>query len=282
MKKFAFSFLCFLLSASVASACPTVGKLADFNCDGQARVVVVGDSLGFGFGDTKNGNRGGYVLRATRKLPGILITNLSVAGLRTRELLRNLDATFRQPDGSEEKEALREADVVVLDVGRNDRWLFGTPLAAYRNLKKAAALIRRKTARDGGSALVVQSVLMLPNRGAQGPWVKELNALILKGNTLASPADLRFDLVSKRLLSSDQIHPTSKGYDALSKVFVTYLTKSILAKVKRLRPDGDKDGVFDLFEPNRFGTDPNVNDSDGDGFSDGDELFILNSNPLGI
>jgi lysophospholipase L1-like esterase len=65
--------------------------------------------------------------------------------------------------------------------------------------------------------------LLLPNRGSQGPWVKELNEIILESHTTAHPADLRFDQVSKRLLSPDSIHPTSKGYAAISKVFISYL-----------------------------------------------------------
>jgi lysophospholipase L1-like esterase len=40
---------------------------------------------------------------------------------------------------------------------------------------------------------------------------------------------LRFDIVSKRLLSADQLHPTSIGYDELAKTFIAYV-KKVLAK----------------------------------------------------
>src|SRR5690606_39037339 len=102
---------------------------------------------------------------------------------------------------------------VVLDLGRNDRWLFGPPIETFRNLKRAVTQIKKYTKDSAGlSPLIVTAVMMLPNRGSQGPWVKELNGYILRSNTLQDPSDLRFDLVSKRLLSKDQIHPTPQGY----------------------------------------------------------------------
>jgi lysophospholipase L1-like esterase len=66
---------------------------------------------------------------------------------------------------------------------------------------------------------------MLPNRGSQGPWVKSLNDLLVGSDSLTAPADLRFDKVSKRLLLPDQLHPSPRGYSALSKTLVQYLQK---------------------------------------------------------
>jgi hypothetical protein len=102
---------------------------------------------------------------------------------------------------------------VVLDLGRNDRWLFGLPSEALKNLKTIRQLIQGSIKkRTGVAPVVVIAVLMLPNRGAQGPWVKELNGLIFKSHKVSSPANLRFDLVSKRLIGADQIHPTFEAY----------------------------------------------------------------------
>lgn len=239
--KFALLLLFVFLSLSVsltASACPKVGRLPDFNCDGLATVVVIGDSLVYGFGDTTNNNQGGYVLRAQTRLPEATIHNFGILGLRTREMLTNLDKAFRGTGNTSLAEALVRADLVVLDVGRNDRWLFGLPSATLRNLKRAGSLIRaRVAALTGASPLVVTAVMMYPNRGSQGPWVKELNALILKSHSTETPADLRFDLVSKRLLSADQIHPTSKGYKALADVFVKYILRRYPRHAKKLRAE---------------------------------------------
>ena len=219
-----FTLLGLLLVSRTTLACPDVGGLPDVNCDGVASVVVVGDSLVSGIGDTKNGGKGGYVLRAQAQFPEATFYRRGTPGLKTVPLLQRLTKAFASPTESTLAQELLNADLVVLDVGRNDRWLMGLPSATFRNLKKARELIEKSTLQQTGkSPLVVLAVLMLPNRGSQGPWVKELAGIIFASHSKAHPADLRFDKVSKRLLSPDNIHPTSKGYTAISKVFISYL-----------------------------------------------------------
>ena len=220
-----------LLSGSAFAACGSGGGGLDINCDGTVRLAVLGDSFVVGTGDLRYGGRGGYVLRARRKLRNVTVDGFGTKGLDTRQLLtRIIDAFARGPRSSPQeaslKGALLESDIVVLDLGRNDRWFFGPPSEAYRNLKRIRSLIRTKVGEATGVApVIVTAVLMLPNRGSQGPWVKDLNRLILKSHRPEAPANLRFDLVSKRLLSSDQLHPTSIGYDELAKTFVDYILK---------------------------------------------------------
>lgn len=268
------------LAASVAAACPKINGLPDYNCDEKLDIAILGDSFTYGFGDTKNGNKGGYVFRTEKKYRQVNFYNGGQQGLRTLKLLSDVTAAFKEKKGPLYT-ALIESDVVFLDLGRNDRWLFGTPEATFRNLKRIASTIKSKVQNTTGVApLVITAVLMLPNRGSQGPWVKELNEIIFRSNSKSAPADLRFDLVSKRLIGTDQIHPTSEGYAALTKTFISYLSKNLLKKVTALRPDGDGDGVYDLFETTRFATDPQKVDSDDDGKSDREEIFVLGTNPL--
>lgn len=221
------SVLCvFVAGARQAHACPDVAGLPDVNCDGSAVVVVIGDSLAYGVGDSKNDGKGGYVLRAQAKFPEASVINRGIPGLKTVPLLQKLTKAFKAPEQSEFAQDLLSADLVVFDVGRNDRWLMGEPVATLRNIKKARALVESKVKElRGSNPLQVVAVLMYPNRGSQGPWVKELDQLIIDSHTESHPADLRFDKVSKRLLSPDNIHPTSKGYVAMSKVFIEYLLK---------------------------------------------------------
>jgi lysophospholipase L1-like esterase len=256
-----------LVALQAASACPAVDRLPDFNCDKSAKVVIIGDSLVFGIGDSANDNQGGYVLRTQNRFTASTITGYGVPGLRTATVLKMLRKGFANPADSKLAQDVLAADLVVFDVGRNDRWLFGLPSATLRNLKRARSMIEKTTQREvGSSPLVVTAVLMNPNRGSQGPWVKELSGLILESHTPEHPADLRFDLVSKRLLSGDNIHPTAKGYSALAKVFIAYLLKEYGKYAALLRADGDNDGLYDSFEQARFGTSPTNPDSDGDVF----------------
>jgi len=269
-----------LLAASSVYACPKIGRLPDFNCDGKLRGVVLGDSLAYGFGDTVNDNKGGYVLRTQRAFPEADIENFGVQGLMTRQLVLNIEEAFSSRGDSAMAEALVKADFVILDVGRNDRWLFGEPLAAVRNIKRAQTLIKSNVLKiTGTSPLVITAVLMLPNRGSQGPWVKELDRLIAKLDSKTAPADLRFDLVSKRLLSSDQIHPTSKGYASLAQTLIKYLLKTYPKHAENLRADADQDGLYDEFESSRYGTDPTLQDTDGDGVIDGKDSTPAGDTP---
>lgn len=271
----------FLGTTSESWACPGKHGIPDWNCDGKVVVSVFGDSLAFGFGDTVNGNKGGYVLRAQKKLSDVTFHNLGVQGLRTKEFLALLKGIFDQDKKPEQLSALLESDIVILDLGRNDRWLFGKPIDTYRNLKKGVTKIKDEIKQvTGASPIVVMAVIMLPNRGSQGPWVKELDAIILGKTTKEDPSDLRFDLVSKRLLSTDQIHPTSKGYTALAQTFIKYLTDKLSPLMKKLRPDTDKDGLSDFYETLQFGTDPALIDTDGDTKSDGDEVLTFLTDPL--
>lgn len=224
-----------------ARACPAVNGIPDFNCDGDVVIVIMGDSLAYGFGDTRNGNRGGYALRLQRALPAVEVLNFGEQGLHTGQLLLELGRVFRGNGSSQVRDGLLRADIVILDVGRNDRWDFGPPAATYRNLKRAASIIKEEVKAAGQlTPYIITAVLMLPNRGSQGPWVADLNKLIRRGSNAANPADLRFDLVSKRLLSSDQIHPTPAGYDALFKTLVSYLKKTAAPRMRKLRPDGSR------------------------------------------
>ena len=258
------------LAIMSASACPKIAKLPDFNCDGEARIVVLGDSLVFGFGDTVNNNKGGYVLRTQKKFPGATISNFGVLGLQTQDLILDIERAFDGRGESSLANALVKADAVILDVGRNDRWLFGEPATAFRNLKRASALIKKRVTEVVETPpLVITAVMMYPNRGSQGPWMKDLDSLILKSHSFTNPANLRFDLVSKRLLSEDQIHPTPKGYSAIAAVLIKYLSTEYPKIVTKLRVDEDKDGLYDIFERTRFNTDPTLPDSDGDGIVDG-------------
>lgn len=206
--------------------CTIDAGLPDLNCDGNVNVVALGDSLVTGVGDKKLRGNGGYVVRTQKRLPHVSLFAHGQAGLRTGPLLKRLRTSFSGTAYQEIAEDLLNADLISIDIGRNDRWLFGPPKKAYRNLQRIRTLIKQNIQDQTGFApVIVISVLLLPNRGAQAPWVKELNSYIERSHSPSEPADLRFDKVSKRLLSPDNLHPTSKGYNALSKVYARYITK---------------------------------------------------------
>lgn len=268
-----FYLLSSLLLAQAACGCPLVAGLTDFNCDGQIKIAVLGDSLVSGVGDTANGGKGGYVLRAAQKLGGVNFVNLGDPGISTVGMLLSLKKAFSGSGKANVRQGLLNTDVVILDLGRNDFWSFGPAKKTLRNLRRISQTVRNKIETLSGVApLVVTAVLMYPNRGSQAPWIKELDKLILASSTQLNPANLRFDKISKRLLSEDQLHPTPAGYSSMAKALVRYINGPLAVNLAALRPDTDSDGIANFFETTRYGTDPNLYDTDGDGLSDGQEI----------
>jgi lysophospholipase L1-like esterase len=246
---FLLGILSFFTPIQHAFGCTVIDGLLDFNCDQELRVAVLGDSFVAGVGDSVNRVNPGYLGRLNKAFPDITFLNHGDSGAMAREILRKVSKTLYGSPESQLYISLTTADIVILDAGRNDRWLFKEPSETYGKLVRTCSTIEREVQRIKGIApLCIISVLMLPNRGSQGPWVADLNDLIVAGNTLSRPSDLRFDQVSKRLLGSDQIHPTAEGYKALAEVLKTYLRRKLPRKLKLLRPDSDGDTIPDIID----------------------------------
>jgi len=262
-----FAFLA--LPSQRCFACPSAAGLPDVNCDGSSRVVVVGDSVVYGVGDVKNGGTGGYVLRIATKFPDATFENRGTPGEEARRVIGIIEDAFSGVGDVTFASSLSQADIVILDIGRNDWWKFRPAIATWRNLKRIRELIQSEvTSVTGHKPLVVTAQMMGANRTGQGTWVTELNKFIAANNTSMTPTDLRFNAVSKKLLI-DRVHPSSLGYDAIARVLYAYLTNTLPKHVTVFRKDGDHDGLFDEYEAEKYGTSPRNPDTDGDGILDG-------------
>lgn len=253
-----------------AYAWPYSYKLLDLNGDCEVVGVVVGDSFSAGVGD--NPGDGGFVMRAARLLPRIELVRMGSPGLETSDLLQKIEKELKSNSATPFKRALEKADFVVLDLGRNDRWNFGEPEESARNMWRIQKALRKKISQlSGVPPVIITSILMLPNRGSQGPWVTKFNEIIASHNSSLFPADLRFDVVSKRLTGSDQLHPTPEGHAALAEVLVDYFRKTLPSYLHAAFVDADHDWLYDSIEAKRWGTSPTIFDSDDDGVGDGVE-----------
>lgn len=253
-------------------ACPPVAGLPDVNCDGVARIAILGDSVVYGVGDTINGDKGGYVLRIAQKFPDATFDNLGTPGEEARRVIGIIESSFAGTGDATFATSLTQADVVILDIGRNDWWKFRPALATWRNLKRLRELIQSEVKQVvGHKPFVVTAQLMGANRTGQGTWVAELNTLIAANSKPLTPGDLKFNSVSKKLLL-DRVHPGPLGYDQITKVLSQYLTVTLPKYIAMFRPDADKDGLYDEYEAEKFGTSPLDPDSDHDGILDGQDI----------
>lgn len=257
-------------------ACPLTEGLIDFNCNQKLRVVFTGDSVVAGLGDAENSHRGGYVKRMNQRLPRpVQVKNLGFSGIRSDQLLRRfLDGLYRRQ--------VQRADVVFIDVGKNDCRDNLPPIRAVRNIKRLVRFFQQRAGNETLGNPYVVIATQIPNRDRRRACIEEINRLLLVKKSEKLPAYFRFDKLPASILGSDGLHPNSAGYARMSRRIYRFFTNALQNRLASERPDQDVDGIYDYFEELRYGTSPSLADSDGDTLSDGDETFVYGTDPLEV
>ena len=269
IRRILFAIIVTFAGPGSAWSCPAVEGLVDYNCDLKARVGFVGDSITWGRGDYTNS--GGFVQRLHRRYRRATMVNMGVPGVTSMRLI-SLLKRFPQ---------LKPAatDLYVVLIGVNDYWERGTPGLTVRNIKRIVEMLREDAPSPSKTPFVVVSTLLPTRVGVLAPYVQEVNSLLLRYRSSKLPVYIRGDDLPSGLLDSSGVHPSPEGYDVLADTIDEALQGDISDRMLSNRPDRDMDGVFDLFEP-EFMCDPATADTDGDGYSDGQELFVLKTDPM--
>lgn len=280
-----------------ASACPTIKKYIDYNCDGVLKIAFLGDSLVTGRGDTAHGERGGYVLRVRNRLKrrssAVDVVGFGVPGQSTVNMIRDMLQEIQDPGTGPIEAALEGADLIVIDMGRNDWWLEVSPALTARNLRRILTLAERMGRSNGFTPTVVIARMIptmrteLLNGINEHDFVLRVNAALMLLNQTRYPVVVPFDtLPLEGTLQSPPrvdagLHPTPYGYNILAKIVMNFLGDGAQRLMTMRRPDTDGDNVFDFCEsPRYYKTDPAAADTDEDGYSDGEEIYELYSDPL--
>ena len=255
--------------------------MPDFNCDEMLRIGVTGDSIVRGVGDPNiSDDNGGYVRNLQKFFPNAEFENIGVPGATSRSLFRAYKQNaFR---GRITTQKLQDLDYLIIAVGTNDYWSKVPVTLTVRNIKRMKNFLEsfyEKT--DQVVPIIVVSTLPTTKRSFQQPFINSVNALLLtKRNIRDLNVRVRMHTLGQGIISSDNLHPSGKGYQRMAKYLSRVLLRNIKSMALNLRPDGDNDGIYDLFEEIRFFTDPTLFDTDGDGFSDGAEVFTHRTDPL--
>jgi len=81
------------------------------------------------------------------------------------------------------------------------------------------------------------------------------------------------------LIDGSMVHPTPHGHDVLAGIVDDALSREVAERMLGMRHDDDGDGIYDLFEV-KYSCESTNPDMDGDGFTDGQEVFETLSDPL--
>lgn len=260
-----------VVASKTALACPNVSGFVDFNCDGKIQIGFAGDSFVVGEGDPQGG---GYVGRLAGGLSGVRVVGLGRDGFTSRRYFQKLKRELNRRGQSRTLRRLLSADLIVLDLGRNDFFDEADPELTIRYLTRLARLIRREVKKRYDYRPFIALLEAPPTRrSSQNFFIRDLGREITKLPDGIFDTYLELGQFPTSLISGDGIHPRPQGYryltDVLEQSFRGFLQRSFKAR----RPDRDRDGVFDLFERRRFGTSPRRRDTDQDGVSDFREIF---------
>lgn len=241
------------IAPSAAHCCPDIDGLLDVNCDQKLEIVTFGDSITNGVADSA---KLGYPGRLKLIAPNANIYNYGKAGEKTPDGRVRAPARFaNHPD----------ADFVIILEGVNDYFLTSHSASATRSNLLSMVNSGKNT---GGITLLAK--LTAIKRDFQKPWVSAVNSAI------APYTSIDFYSLGTGIISSDQLHPNGAGYQQMANLLYT----TLLLITSQERPnDTDGDGIYDFAEP-RFGSNPLIADSDGDGLLDGEEVFTYGSSPL--
>ena len=172
-------------------------------------------------------------------------------------------------------------DIFIIDVGRNDFWQKVPPTAVARDVKRLISFIRNKCLEiTGAQPLFFVSKLLKTKRLFQQPFVDKVNKAFKEVHL---PIGVDFSQLNPEIvIGDDGIHPTNSGYDDITSLVRAFIRGRAQKLSKLKRVDEDANGIYDNFEIEKFFTDPEFYDTDGDGYSDGDEVFMYKTEPLNV
>jgi lysophospholipase L1-like esterase len=212
----------------------------------EVAIVAIGDSLTKGVGDRTN--RGGYVpylqqkLESLKSVKEVTFESFGVRGLRSDQLLKKLDKDKTM------KNALKEADIVIITIGGNDvmkvfqKHITHLKLSYFEEAKveyekRLQEIIQhiRKENKNIGIVLV----------GLYNPFhlwfsdIKEIDAIIRNWNETGKRVIMQYPQTSfvsieevfynkeDELLYDDYFHPNEKGYAFIAERLFYVLEKDL-------------------------------------------------------
>ncbi|WKZ57396.1 MAG: GDSL-type esterase/lipase family protein [Bdellovibrionota bacterium] len=268
-----------LTSISLASACPLIDGMVDYNCDGELKIAVTGDSIVRGTTDKEGTYRNaGWVFDLYKHFPNATVSNQGVPGTTSQRLRRQFMRNL-QP-GISTYRSMKSADYVIIEVGTNEYWNYQPVSETIQGITRLRDYLMEFYEGDGrGVPLFVVATLTQSKRSFQNPFLLEVSKQLMRRRQSLNVL-IPFHKLGTSIISKDLLHPSKTGYDRMAEFASEILLDKVLAQALANRPDADADGIYDQFEESLYGTDPTLADTDVDGVSDGEEVFTNGTDPL--
>ncbi|MDT8440695.1 MAG: arylesterase [Desulfuromonadales bacterium] len=190
-----------LLTSLIASGCDSTPPITRLHSD--AVIIAFGDSLTYGTGAEKNQAYPAVL----SQLLGKQVINAGIPGEVSAEGLKRLPAVLEE----------HQPDLVILCHGGND---FLRRLDREQTAANLAAMVEMIQARGADVILLGVPQFGLILKPA------ELYETIAAQHRIPYQADIISDLLGKRSLKSDQIHPNGAGYRQLAEAVHRLIRKA--------------------------------------------------------
>lgn len=176
------------------------------------KIVVTGDSIASGYGDIV---KGGYVTRTQYKMPRYKFINHGIPSITSYKLYNIYNNEFNSNTTSKLKRNIRNANIIFIDVGRNDYWVKLNSINTVNTLLALKKLFKKHSK----AKVYITCLLPVARNVIQEKYVKEVNLQI------CLPKSLRFDTMPRNYLNLYGVHPTAEGYSYLSGMLKTFILK---------------------------------------------------------
>jgi len=192
-------FFILLLAVSItAHACPNISAMEDRNCDGKIKIVIIGDSIVYGWIGASTPSEYHSYPDYVRDVTGVEVVSYGIPGVTAQGLS---DAITGRAD-------FNGADYGIIDVGRNGVYAGDSVSATAYDIRRLSAKLKTLV---GPDAFVTASFMLKSLR----PEVQEFNTA-LNRKLVAMRSDnfnvlVRFNQLPTSVLSGDNLHPSYEG-----------------------------------------------------------------------
>lgn len=188
-----------LLAVSVtAHACPRINNIKDRNCDGRIKIVVIGDSIVFGWGASVNSGEYRNYPDYVRDALGVEVVAFGIPGITAQGLN---DAITGRTD-------FNGADYGIVDVGRNGVYAGDSVSATAYDVRRLTLKLKSMM---GGSSYATASILLKSLRPEVQEFNSDLNRKLVSMRSDNFNVVMRFNTLPTSVLTGDNLHLSYEG-----------------------------------------------------------------------